>query len=269
MCSCYKNGKIKEPPHKELLQFDDEGPYIDIYTNITQKEREEKYYKMEEEFNEWKRTACEHEDMELAHEYLANVMGMADFKYIVEVLGGEDKYPILSKFLPSSNDGILPAEYAQIALMELNDLENIKNSFEEILLVETMTNELKTSVNTNTYKHFAFTEYNKNIYGIDIDGFYILEKKDNSDDYYLVFRSKEFVQNKISEKMYEFIELKDSYNYKGSLKLHPFEGEATNNYQFKTIIQKYNISEEYNYIIEPLKNLAKASIESGNPICWL
>ena len=268
MCNCYKNGKTKEPPHKELIKFDDEGPYIDIYTSISQKEREEKYYKIEEEFNKWKMSACEHEDMELAHEYLANAMGMADFKYIIEVLGGEDKYPILSKYLPTSNGGILPAEYASMALRELINLENVEKNFEEILLIEETTGELKASVNTNINKNFAFTEYNKNIYGIDINGFYILEKRDE-DDYYIVFSSKEFIQKKISEKIYEFIDLRDGIKYRSSIKLHPFEGETSDEYKFKTIIQKYNVCEEYNYIIEPLIKLSKASIESNNPICWL
>jgi len=266
MCSCYKNGKTIEPPHKELVKFEDGDLFIDIYTNISQKEREEKYYKMEEDFDEWKNTACEHENMELSNEYLTNTMGMIDFKSIIDELGGEEIFPILTKYLPSSNDGYLSVNLIPSFLQELIRLEKTEYNFEEILLIEKETEELKASVNIETYKHFAFSEYNKNIYGIDNKGFYILEKK--KDDYFVVFRSNNFVQKKIIDKEYEFTDLENGYKYISSIKLHPFDNEPLKDHFFTTKAHKSNIENEFKYIIDPLKKLCKAAIESDNPICW-
>lgn len=57
--------------------MDDEGPYLEIPNEIWERDREE-VFKMDAAFDEWKRTACEHKDMELASEYLSNISGMAD-----------------------------------------------------------------------------------------------------------------------------------------------------------------------------------------------
>ncbi|GHU20142.1 hypothetical protein FACS1894163_13180 [Spirochaetia bacterium] len=215
--------------------------------------------------------SCEHEDMKLANEYLTNAMGMSDFKYAIELFNDENYYPILSKYLPDSNDGFVPVEYSQELLHELINLENERRKYEVTLLFEETTNELKASSIAFTLKQFAFTEYNKNIYALSRNGFFIYEKvvDKEKNKYSIVFRSNKFIQRKISEKAYEFIDQKNGYSYKSSIKLHPFEADAIEDYTFKTTKKLVKIQDEYDSIIESLKKLANLSMESGNPICWL
>jgi len=269
ICNCYSDGKTTEPPHKEFLRFDEDGLYLDIPNELWEKD-EEKVYQMDADFDEWKRNACEHEEMELAHEYLSNISGMSSFRHIVRELGGIDKFPILSEYLPTANGGILPSEYAQQAFDELMLLEKEQIIEEKIVLTEKSTGSLKASVSSDTYWLFVFTAYNKNTYGIDKEGFFILEnvKEKGEELSYIMFRSNNFIQQTISQDRYKFIDIPSGESYDCTVKLHPHEEEATDNYEFEVQTERVGIANEYEYMIEPLKRLAKASILSGNPIHW-
>jgi len=221
-------------------------------------------------FDEWKRTVCPHEDMELAYEHLANISGMSAFRYIVEEFGGATKFPILSKYLPISNGGILPSEFAQQVFDELLNLEGEKSAETKIVLIEKSTNTLIASTNTDRYWFFVFTPYNKNTYGIDEEGFFILENVEEKGEEvsYVMFRSKNFIQQIISENCYRFIDIQSGNSFDCSSQLFPLEGDAVANYEFNVKTEYVKIAFEYEYIIEPLKLLIKASILSGNPIHW-
>ena len=233
-------------------------------------EDEEKVYQMDARFDEWKRTACEHEEIELAYEYLSNISGMGAFRQIVSELGGKRKFPFLTEYLPTANGGILPNEYAQQALDELLLLEKEQNTEEKVILTEKSTGSLKASVSSHTYWFFVFTEYNKNTYGIDKEGFFILEnvKEKGKEVSYIMFRSINFIQQSVSKDLYRFIDIPSGESYECSVKLHPNEDDATDDYGFEVKTQPVGIANEYEYIIEPLKRLATASIKSGNPIHW-
>lgn len=214
VCNCYKDGKTIEPPHKEYLRFDEEGLYLDIPSEIWAKDIE-KVHQMDEDFNEWERTACEHEEMKLADEYLSNILGMMAFRYLVQELIGKDKLPILAQYLPTANGGILPSEFAQQALDELFLLEKEQTAEEKVMLIEKSTGKLKTSVNSETYRFFVFTAYNRNTYGLDKDGFFILENvnKNGEEISYIVFRSNNFIQRTISKKYYKLIDIPSGKRY--------------------------------------------------------
>lgn len=269
ICNCYKDGKTKEPPHKEFLRVNEEGIYLDIPDELWEKD-EEKVNQMEKDFDEWERTACEHVEMKLAKEYLSNISGMIAFKIIVKELVGQDKFPILTEYLPTANDGFLPSEFAQQALEELLRIENEQTTEEKIVLIEKSTGSLKASINADTYCFFVFTAYSKNIYGIDKDGFFILEKvkEKNEELSYIMFRSNNFIQQTISKDHYKFIDIPSGESYDCTAKLHPLEEEATDVYEFEVQIERVVIANQYKYMIEPLKRLAKMSILSGNPINW-
>ena len=269
ICNCYKDGKTTEPPHKEFVRFDEDGLYLDIPDELWDKD-EEKVYQMNDDFDEWKRTSCEHEEMELADEYLSNISGMGAFRHIVRELGGKDKFPILTEYLPTSNGGVLPSEFAQQALDELLLLEQEQTTEEKVVLTEKSTGSLKASVSSDTYWFFVFTAYNKNTYGIDKDGFFILENVKEKDEElsYIMFRSNNFIQQTISKDRYKFIDIPSGESFECSVKLHPHEEVATEDYEFEVQTERVGITSEYEYMIEPLKRLANASIVSGNPIHW-
>lgn len=269
ICNCFKEGKTAEPPYKDFMKVDHEGMYLDLETLYEQDKDE--YFKRHQEFDEWKRSACPHEDMELVSERLANTSGMAAFKTILHEFGGEMRFPILTKYLPVANGGTLPTDYAEQALRELQDLEQEKPSEEKVVLKVKATGERKQSTNENHSNIFVWTAYNKQNYGIDKDGFFIIENRKFlwTKKSKLVFRSTEFKQVAISKDKYRFIDNLTNKQFIGTTKIHP-DGQEEPKDDFEFVVEKeiVPLATEYNYIIEPLKKLAIASIETRNPIIW-
>jgi len=83
-----------------------------------------------------------------------------------------------------------------------------------------------------------------------------------------MFRSNNFIQQAISKDRYKFVDILSGESFECSVKLHPNEEEAIDDYEFEVQMERVGITSEYEYMIEPLKRLAKASIVSGNPIHW-
>lgn len=268
-CSCYKDGKTTEPPHKKYLHIDEEGINLEPPRYLFDRDKK-RVFKMKQEFDTWKRTACVHENMEAADEYLSNGSGMGAFRHLINELGGKKKYPVLIKYLPTSNDGTLPAKLAEKALRELEKLENETSLEELVILKEKSTGMVKATCSTTTYFIFGFIPFNKFNYCIDKDGFFILEnvKEKKREVSYIKFRSKNFIQQKIGKKKYKFVDLSSGEHFECVGKLYPDEEEPTAEYEFLVTTQKATIAEEYQYIIDPLKRLAKASVQTGNPIIW-
>lgn len=176
----------------------------------------------------------------------------------------------MNKFLPTANGGILPAEFASEALNELTEFEIERVSENRTLLFEKSTNELIASVNSDTYLIFFFTAFNKYNYGIDKYGFIILENiNENSQEVsYEIFRSKKFIQKYISKDKFGFIDKKTNNSFICNIGLNPHESNPEKDYEFIIKEENVKVSNEYKYMIEPLKKLILASIESGNPIHW-
>ena len=118
-CNCYKEGKLKENFYlSENIIEGAEGLELDLDWETNEEEHIL--------FSRWKESkACEHEDMEYCYEELANISGMGAFRTICSELGIEE-FPILNTYLPTSNDGYLPAKYAKGLLEELNKMKGIR-----------------------------------------------------------------------------------------------------------------------------------------------
>ena len=269
ICNCFKEGKTTEPPHKEFLKFDDDGLYLDVPIEIWEKD-EERTFQMESDFEEWKRTSCEHEDMELAYEHLSNESGMGAFKKIIQQLGGKNKFPVLTNYLPIANGGILPSEFSQLALNELELIEQANISEKRINLIEKSTGELLATTDLESYSIFSFFDVNKR-YGIDKNGFFILEIETKNDENvaYVMFRSNNFIQKRVSQETIKFTDKETGKHYFSTHEIKPFYSEVKSDIlEFSLEFETVKVADYYKFMIEPLKILTKASIASGNPIHW-
>lgn len=126
-CRCYEEGRLKPGPVPFEDLFLDEGDYLYSRTLSDARERFgteeywERYGDLEEAFYDWlEAKACEHSFGEYREERIGNLAGIAEFRSRVEALGGSDKYPLLAEILPSGNDGMYPPELAKPALEELD-----------------------------------------------------------------------------------------------------------------------------------------------------
>ena len=73
-------------------------------------------------FHDWADHACEHENGEYCSEWVGNWTGVREFQSVVEELGGNDRYPVLSGLIPDSDGGCFPAKLAKKAIEEIDDL---------------------------------------------------------------------------------------------------------------------------------------------------
>ncbi|MBL7829786.1 MAG: hypothetical protein JNK41_02065 [Saprospiraceae bacterium] len=267
-CNCFKEGKTKEPPYKGFMKIDVEGIYLDL--DLTYNQDKDEYLKRHQEFDDWKRTACPHQDMRFASEHLANTSGMEAFKTMLQDFGGEKRFPTLTKYLPVSNGGTLPAAYAEKVLKELKDIEQEKTGEKKVIL-RLNTGEIIWSTNENHSFIFIWTGNNRENYGIDKDGFFIIQNREflwrRSST--LVFRSKNFKQVVLGKNKFQFIDNPTKKQYKGTTNIHPDGKEqAIQDFDFIVDMEVAPLATEYKYIIEPLKRLINASLETGNPIIW-
>ncbi len=269
ICNCFKEGKTEEPPYKELVELDDEGVHLEI--EDLYKQDEEEYFKRHREFENWKRTACPHEDMELVSEHLSNISGMGAFRSVLNELDGEKRFPILSKYLPVANTGTLPTECASQFLKDLENLEHEQSKEEKAVLKLKLSGERIQSVNADQSNIFMWSAYDKQNYGINKDGFFIIENRKFLWKRLpiLAFQSKDFKQVLVGKDKYRFVDNKTNKQFTGMAKIYPIEDEdPQEDIEFYVDTETMTIGIEYDYMIKPLKKLTMASIESGNPIIW-
>ena len=270
VCNCYKQGLATEPPYKELVTSDEEGIYLQLPDGLWEKDKA-LFLRMDAEFDAWKEGACVHPGMEAASEYLANMSGMAAFRTIVQEHGGTSTFPVLASYLPQANGGTLPAEHAPALLQEL---ELLAAQPAEVLaaLREQQTGELVFSVNENSNVIFIFTGSDNHRYGLDKEGFFILKEQhsffSNRQQFDIKFRSMNFTQRYMAKNRYRFTDLISGATYEASVGLRIEGAEPKSDATFNIVLETVPLAREYTYILIPLRTLAVAAMQTGNPICW-
>lgn len=134
-CTCFEEGKLKPGPVPvENLFIDEEGYLASRKLAWAHREFDYRrfqargYRELEREFEAWLMHCCEHVDTDYCFEWVSNWAGCAEFRSLVDEVGGEQEFPLLSTLLPDGNGGIYPAEKAEVTLAELNKfLEKISD----------------------------------------------------------------------------------------------------------------------------------------------
>jgi hypothetical protein len=269
LCNCYKEGKTPAPPYFDCVKIDDYGPYLDLESMSTTEGKE--FLQQQEAFESWQKNACPHEDMELVSVHLSNIAGMRAFKALLKECGGAERFPVLSSYLPVANGGTLPAQHAAQAMSELCSLEKEGSLEERVVLKLKETAQRVQSAKANGSHIFTFSKSTEQYYGIDGDGFFIMKRRKVFWIPYttLVFRSTDFKQTAIGTSKFLFTDKKSNHQGIGNLSLYPAEkNNALEEHEFVVVKETTTVSTEYRYILEPLKRLTQASIDSGNPIVW-
>src|SRR5690606_7528818 len=147
--------------------------------------------------------------------------GMEAFR---NILKDTHIYHILNTYLPTANGGILPAKNSQEALNELLLLEQSNTTEEWANLIEKSTGELIATTNIDDYFIFMFLAGNNHNYGINKDGFFIIENEKENDETisYIMFQSKQFMQHTLDENKVLFIDNETGKNYICSKEIRPY-----------------------------------------------
>jgi hypothetical protein len=265
ICDCYQKGKTIDPPHKEYFRFDDEGMYLEIPDEIWDQD-EETAFSLQKEFSQWLSNSCEHDDMEIAHERLYNACGSGSFYSFIGEEGGKKKFPVLTKYLPRLNGGILPASKAAAALHELEVLESNFTVNERVVLIETKSG--VTLASTMSDKPFLVMAASMHCLFIDGDGFSVVPAEYWYDiKREVLMSSSRFIQHSIGIGQYRYTDINTGKSIVCTHNIYPMRGlEPIIDYEFSVVKEPYY--EWEHSVIKALEKLAQASLKTGNPIHW-
>ena len=269
-CNCYAKGKTSEPPHQAFVKMGEWGYYLDLPDDLYDTDPES-HRKMNADFDEWLHTACPHPYMHLASERVDNIWGMAEFKNMLEKLGGIERFPILTLYLPTANSGTLPAEHAPAVWEELMDLETAPTVEFQVYLLEANTRTIVAATPADQPSIFLWARHNRFNYCLDKDGFFVMQNEQVGSETlpHLVFRSMAFKQLVFGEENYQLVDEATDQTFDTPHKLYPSGVEIpTATHEFVVELPAVRIKDKYAFPLRALKKLTQASIKSGNDIHW-
>ncbi|MGH1539244.1 MAG: hypothetical protein ACRBHB_02380 [Arenicella sp.] len=275
MCNCIRDG-LKIPEEFENVFVMDEDGYPSL--TLGYEGNEDIYQK----FDGWVENSCSHEDMDKACERISNWYGVRVFQNTLSKLNRNNRFDTLLREIPDANGGITTSIAAKKMIEELKTFEVI-DAFgkKHVLIDEESGEEIWEYIPQYGGKMILSGSEGINL-GIDESGFFIV-----SDQGQELFRSNKFKQNLnnrgVTERHgsaeVEYVDLSNSYSFtchsaisgkqiqwedgswensKGQVR---FEYPET----FYTDVRDRE-PEEFKYIIEPLKIICEAAIETNNPI---
>lgn len=257
-CKCFEKGLTKPFKYSQYLTRDPDGYFelqIPKYFLGTPIEDE-----MKEDLWGWEVSACEHEDQEYFSTRLCNNAGMSHFRSTIDILNGEKNLPTLYKYIPQSNDGMVPLE----------ENENFRNDLLKMINAGKIRNTYCYVESNNDYIHIA------NVVNGDTETFFIhpLAHMGLSDDSFfisikdeIVFRSKKFTVSKQKDK-YLFFDNKRKVSYLCDIFFNETLFNESTSISIHVESEIIDIKEAHGYIIESLLTLIDKSNEIGNPINW-
>ena len=264
-CRCWKEGNITSPPpFAEHVRLNwDGGPTLDLPFL----EHREKF----RAFHDWERTCCAHRDMDQASARIANWSGLRFFQQQLQTFGME-LFPTLQEVLPENNSGHAPAEKAAALLAELDTF--CRQDFGDI--VELIDVEANQSLYNYVTAHDGLVIFSREgVAGFGPSGYFVRQTVKDRVEKQEVFRSMAFLQEQIGPEKFKLTDLKTGRSVVTGLGLprylekSPVTGKYEKIYpkQFE-VRQRQMTSSDFEYILQPLRLVFKASLETGNPVRW-
>ncbi|MCP2342855.1 hypothetical protein [Actinomadura rupiterrae] len=248
LCRCWQDGRTSEPPvPRDLVATDEYGPYVEQESQ-------------EAVFAAWKADACPHDDMEIASERIANWGGYRCLQQAMETAGWE-RFPVLRKYLPDGNGGVLPAERAREALDELASFRACSDVGHETVLLDEDTG-IVLAANIRAYGGvFVWDGMAKRRVGVDERGLFVVDETDRE-----LFRARRFTQRRVRAGRIRF-RVEDSTET--TLDLTSAIGEQDGSYPERlTVVERPLGGAYFDYAVQPLRKVCEASAETGNPVVW-
>src|SRR5699024_8548141 len=116
-CRCFQEGKTTTPPFPNELRYNEEGFYFNSQNSSIP------LFKKQVQLEAWKKTACQHPNMESASALIANDMGLENFNHYLYKNGGKEVYPKTLQLLSRvGKEPVFPIEASKF-LKELKILK--------------------------------------------------------------------------------------------------------------------------------------------------
>lgn len=266
MCTCYQQGKTTPCPFPQDFYVDEDGfPAV----RITPADPDSK----SDEFDAWLAECCPHPFMDFFSTYIAD---WNDYRALVAALEqlGWEHFPTLHQQLPSENHGTTPAEVAALALQEL-DYFKAQNGISRAFLVNTVTKEVISASSESEQGMFSWDGRTGLRLGYDEQGFFIRDVWDLNRE---LFRAMRIEQKQIASEeldrpdQYEFTDLDTEKKFISTTPVRVFkraEFGMTQEYPQHMHVEQRMVNVDYfAAILEPLTQILRISVETGNPVRW-
>ena len=275
-CACYRHGKTDPFPlaeWKNRFRFDVEGvlgldlPY-------------EGYEHEHDTIQQWMQGACEHEDMEVISEQIANWTGyLAFLQSLIQI--GWQFFPTLQQELPRDNNGYTSAPLALKLIRELDIFARLVKYTRNAFLTNTVDEHIIQEYMVATKGVFVLNQEAGYRMGIDPKGFFIEHQaQDDAEIWIEKFRAKRFEQRvfKRDERgkplHVEFYCADTEARFATDIPLIQYETMGAG----KLLLPHYPSAMHvelrqmdalhFNYILDPLRRVCHESVCTGNPIVW-
>lgn len=275
-CACYRRGKTEPFPlsgWKNRFRFDIEGvlgldlPY-------------EGYEHEHDTVQRWMQSACDHEDMEIISEQIANWTGYLAFLQALMQIGWKF-FPILQQELPRNNSGFTLAPNALKMLRELDSFSKLVIHTRNAFLMNTLDNRVIQEYIMATKGVFVLNQKLGYRMGIDTKGFFIEHQSpDDSEIWIEKFRAKRFEQrvfkrDETGKPLHvEFYCAETEARFATDIPLIQYETMGAGklllpNYPSAMHVELRQLeAHNFSYILDPLRRVCHESVCTGNPIVW-
>lgn len=279
-CTCYEDGRTLPPPvPAELLAFDDEGW---LQLDLPYEGNEEQFAR----FARWWSASCEHEDMRAARVHVSNWSGYRAFQ---QALGraGWARFPTLKAELPEVNGGSTSAAAAALALEELAWFREHADLGHNWFLVDGETGETLHEYIAAYEGKFVLGGRSGMDVGIDPEGLFIVSRTEPPRELFRALRLEQRLLDPAREAAggdpgpVELVDLDTGRRLECEMavsgnqvpwpdgRMQDDEGRLRFSYPRRLQVERRAISPStFDYVLQPLEEVFRAAVATGNPVHW-
>jgi hypothetical protein len=215
-------------------------------------------------FDKWMRyDACPHDDMNLASERIANWSGVGGFQQAL-ALAGRARFATVLSALPTGNDGSVPPATAARMLEELDAFLALEGYGSLAVLIDEASGEVLSSATGGIQSLIQASGKEPLQWRLDESGFVLLGCVHGVRDVE-VFRAMHFAQLPAGDWVeYRNLETGAAFQTRMAIGSHIQPVPR----QFRVELRQQDPA-EYADVVEALRTVCRASLQSGNHVVWL
>ncbi len=278
-CTCYEQGLCTPPPYADDLFFDQSGyPSLGLPHNEHTREAFS-------EFDDWLRTACDHTDMHYANVRVASGTSYLNFLSALDEFGWTN-LPTLRHKLPWPDRSFRPMK-ADAACKALNELQHFRTTADfglNSFIVDSDNGVVINEFQPERYGalHTVHMDGRNNVrIAFNARGIYIIARPANARRGRVVFQAKRLEQHLLEppeiklehERRVEYTNLNTGRKFICSTPISKAvwgdDAKIHLTYpRYLHVEQRHRDGSYFDYVLEPLTDVLRASVEIGNPVVW-
>ena len=253
-CRCWEEGLCAPTRLKPHIYLDAGSDRLDIALSWDTHEKEVL------EFDQWVEQACAHPGMRQAQEHVQSWPGLRAFQNALRTIG-EGCFQTLLREIPNSNDGLTSPEAAKDCLEELDRFQSAGTFGSHIKLFDSDTGS-RLAERIEAYDWFAANGRTGYEFSLTGDGNMLIRHKQLG----IVFRAKAFTQSRTLDGQFIYTNLLD-----GAECVCPYGLKVDKKCEYRSrlnVVIDCDSVERHSYIVNALRRVFSAAIETGHPVSW-